>query len=120
MRLAVAFLALAGFPAGQAHSQPAPDVPTIAFDQDAKKAGEFYLQRPDSREVHCTNSLASYGHPMTVADLASGGTHPVRDLRVKRYAFASATEGETRAMVLRVWQGKFDSAECFQPWAEGA
>jgi len=116
MRLPVLALALTAFQAGQAHSQTAHDA--ILFDQNAKKATEFSLQPPDSREVHCTNRIASYGQQMTVADLASGGPHPVRDLRVERYVSAGTAEDEIHAMLLRVWQGKFDSAECFQPWAE--
>jgi hypothetical protein len=120
MQLAVLALAFTAFQTGQAHSQPAPSWPTIIFNQDAKRASEFYLQPPDSRGARCANRIASYGHPMTVAELAGGGTHPVRDIRVIRYVPAGATEDELRTMLLRVWQGKFESAECFQPWAEGA
>jgi hypothetical protein len=57
---------------------------------------------------------------MTVAELAGGISHPVRDIRVESYVSANPTEDEKeiRGMLSRVWQGEFNYAECFQMWDE--
>lgn len=119
-QLAASFALLVSSLIGQAPGHDRSEVPKIIFGPDAKPASLYAIQPPDAWRTHCTNRADSYGRPMSVAELVSQGGHLVRDIRVKRYFSADrpANVEAIRGVLLRVWQGKFDSAECFQDWDE--
>lgn len=120
----MAALFLAGMPVaadGQGLPHPSTEVPKIVFDSHTVKTSEFTIRPPDTSRTHCMNRIASWGHPVTVGELAGQGQHPVRDIRITHYSRgnAPASEAKIREMLTHVWQGSFESAECFQMWDEG-
>ena len=124
IQLTTALLGLGiAFAAGsQVPAQHPFEVPKILLDSQTRETSDFTIQPPNTWRTHCTNRIASYGRPMTVGELAGQAKHPVRFIRVKMYSSGSpaANEKSIGEMLSRVWQGKFESADCFQSWDEGA
>jgi hypothetical protein len=120
----VATLVLIGLPLATGSQEP-PDssikVPKIVFDSETRKTSEgAAIQPPNMFGSQCTNRIEP-DRPMTVAELAGQTQYPVRDIRVRRYFSGDppTSERATSEMLAKVWQSKFDSAECFQTWDVG-
>jgi hypothetical protein len=122
IRLALALLFL-GLPiaAGSQDLAHPTEVPKVLIGTQARKTSFITaIQPPGTWRTNCTNRIASWGTPMTVGGLATPGKFPVRDIRVTRYFPGNPPMGEPaiRELLSKVWQGRFESAECFQEWAE--
>jgi hypothetical protein len=101
----------------QTVGQPSNTSPPILVDNAARQAADIVLPfRPNA--AHCDGQYRWLNSPMQVGALVGGW---IKDVRVIRYRSREGhlKETEIRDQVRKVWQGTFQSASCYIPWAEG-
>jgi len=122
--LALPLLLLSGISSStsiaQSKAQSADATPEIAIDASASSTVDEIGRHVAIADVNsCNGGYRWLDHPTTVKDFVG---RRVKTIRVIHYAARLGAKPpsleEVRDTVLKVWQGKFQSAFCSLPWSE--